>query len=143
MDLKERGGVMHPVRKYLAIWLPPVIVLTAVLACWLCRPMTDRLLGLYHCPIHALTGLLCPGCGGTRSLKALLQGKLLFAVHENPAAVLLAAAALLRYLEVILKACGKPMQILPRNLWFWYIPIGLILVWAVLRNFIPALMPMT
>lgn len=31
--------------------------------------------GFYpRCPVHALTGLLCPGCGGTRALAALLRG---------------------------------------------------------------------
>ena len=56
------------------------------------------------CPIHAVTGLLCPGCGGTRSFRALLQGRVLLAVHENPVPLLLAAAAVLRYIEGILKA---------------------------------------
>ena len=134
---------MHPLRNYLGIWLPPVIVLTAVLIYTLCQPAADWLLGLYQCPIHALTGLLCPGCGGTRSIKALLQGRGVLAVHENPAAVLLVLAALLRYLEGILQACGREVHLLPRKRWFWYVMIGLVLVWAVLRNFIPALMPLT
>ena len=134
---------MHPVRNNLRLWLPPMLVLAAVLLYGLCRPAADRLLGLYHCPIHALTGLLCPGCGGTRSIKALLQGMGLLAVHENPAAVLLVLAALLWYFEGILQTCGKEIHLLSRKRWFWYSLIGLLLVWAVLRNFIPALMPLT
>ena len=35
------------------------------------------------CPFHAVTGLLCPGCGGTRALAALLHGNLAEAVQDN------------------------------------------------------------
>lgn len=29
--------------------------------------------GSYECPIHRLTGFDCPGCGGTRMVKAILR----------------------------------------------------------------------
>ena len=35
------------------------------------------------CPIHVLTGLLCPGCGATRALAALTHGHLRTAMHSN------------------------------------------------------------
>jgi len=35
------------------------------------------------CPIHALTGLYCPGCGSTRAVKAVLNGDLPLAFHDN------------------------------------------------------------
>ena len=134
---------MQTIRRYRSIWLPPVAVLAVLLVAWLCRPFLDWLMGLYRCPIHAVTGLLCPGCGGTRSFRALLQGRLMLSVHENPVPLLLAAAAVLRYIEGILKAVGKPRELLPRKLRFWCVLIGMVLVWAVLRNVIPALMPLT
>jgi len=40
------------------------------------------------CPVHALTGLACPGCGTLRALHALMHGDLAAAWHHNPAAVL-------------------------------------------------------
>ena len=40
--------------------------------------------GFYpRCPIHEYTGLLCPGCGGTRALAALLHGHLAEAMRRN------------------------------------------------------------
>jgi len=35
------------------------------------------------CPLHAWTGLLCPGCGGTRAAAALLRGHLAEAWRLN------------------------------------------------------------
>jgi hypothetical protein len=51
------------------------------------------------CPFHALTGLLCPLCGSTRALAALLRGDLLLALRCNMltvAAVLWAAGFAVR-----------------------------------------------
>ena len=36
------------------------------------------------CPLRALTGLLCPLCGGLRAAHALLHGRVLEAVALNP-----------------------------------------------------------
>ena len=36
------------------------------------------------CPLRALTGLLCPLCGGLRAVHALLHGRVLDAVALNP-----------------------------------------------------------
>lgn len=41
------------------------------------------LLSSYRCPIHAVTGWYCPGCGGTRALGALLRGDVVGALRDN------------------------------------------------------------
>lgn len=38
---------------------------------------------LPKCPVHALTGLLCPGCGIQRAISALLHGDLKSAFDFN------------------------------------------------------------
>jgi hypothetical protein len=51
--------------------------------------------GFYpRCPIFQATGLLCPGCGGTRALAALLHGHFAEAVRWNALVVGMAPLAL-------------------------------------------------
>ena len=38
----------------------------------------------YPCLFHLLTGLYCPGCGGTRALRALLAGDLALSLRYHP-----------------------------------------------------------
>jgi len=40
------------------------------------------------CEFHQLTGLNCPGCGGTRAAYQLLHGHILHALHDNALFVL-------------------------------------------------------
>ncbi len=56
------------------------------------------------CPLHQVTGLHCPGCGGTRAMYALLHGDLAGASRDNllllfalPAGAILGATTLLRH----------------------------------------------
>ncbi|MFI7387473.1 DUF2752 domain-containing protein [Streptomyces sp. NPDC049813] len=48
------------------------------------------------CPFRALTGLLCPGCGGTRMAYDLMHGRFGTAWHDN--GLLLAASPFVLYL---------------------------------------------
>ncbi len=48
-------------------------------------------LGL-RCPIRAIFGIRCPGCGGTRACMALMRGDVRQAAHENLAAVVVGTA---------------------------------------------------
>lgn len=40
--------------------------------------------GAYECPIYKVTGLKCPGCGGTRMLKSILRFDFKQAFLFNP-----------------------------------------------------------
>ena len=41
------------------------------------------MLASWRCPIHAVTGWYCPGCGGTRAVGALLRGDVVAALRDN------------------------------------------------------------
>jgi hypothetical protein len=88
--------------------------------------------------VHGLTGLLCPGCGATRAIHALVDGNLLQALRSNVMIILL-----LPYTAVLLgdwtrsRVTGTPMRTLPGN----RVVIGLALValvFGIIRN-LPAL----
>jgi hypothetical protein len=70
--------------------------------------------GFYpRCPFFEATGLLCPGCGGTRALAALLRGDFAGAWRLNALVVaLLPFAAMLG----ILRLCRKEVT-MPDRLW--------------------------
>ncbi|MBQ9632746.1 MAG: DUF2752 domain-containing protein [Lachnospiraceae bacterium] len=139
MDRTQRRAWL---RHYWLLWLPPVLLVLAVL---LYRPLlaVERFVADYilYCPFYELTGHWCPGCAGTRSLTALLHGQLLLAIHENPAVPVLAVTGTLLYVERVLALLGRPRRLVPRSMWSWGVLIACQLVWAVLRNFIPALAP--
>lgn len=85
------------------------------------------------CPLHALTGLYCPGCGSTRALHALLHGDLPLALSMNP----LLVAALPAVALMALSASGlltrrlDPLMHVLANPRLWLV---LLLGFAVLRN---------
>ena len=75
-------------RRHARVALAAVICAGAVLYCF----PPDRY-GFYpRCPIYEATGWLCPGCGATRALAALLHGHVAQAMHWNPMIVLLLPA---------------------------------------------------
>lgn len=85
------------------------------------------------CPVHALTGLYCPGCGSTRCLHALLHGDLPLALAMNP---LLVISLPLLGLMALNAAGWRPVWLTPLmrplakpRLWLWVLP-----GYAVLRN---------
>jgi hypothetical protein len=86
------------------------------------------------CQFHLLTGLYCPGCGGTRAAYQLLHGNILLALHDNALFVVslpLLAARGIWYLNQ--KRHGRPVRffIPPVALWTFLV---VALVFLVLRN---------
>jgi len=101
-------------------------VLLAVLV-YLYNPATSRLFP--PCPLRALTGLSCPGCGSLRALHQLLHGHLRAGFQLNPLAV-----TALPYLgwEAARALAGQPPRVL-RARTIWLLLLGILAFWL-LRN---------
>lgn len=67
------------------------------------------------CPLRALTGLLCPFCGGLRAAHALLHGRVLEAVALNP--FLFAAGLAWPVAPARWMAAAAVLFMAGRNLW--------------------------
>jgi hypothetical protein len=86
------------------------------------------------CEFHQLTGLNCPGCGGTRAVYQLLHGQVLGAMQDNALAVLGLAGLAVRAAWVgVKKYRRRPVgPFLPAK---FFLPLLVVtIVFAVLRN---------
>lgn len=81
-----------------------------------------------RCPFHALTGLWCPGCGGTRAAMRLLHLDVLGALHFNAPAVL--AAPVLAYWLVR----HGTLHVVAWKRWHIAVLFALLLTFTVTRN---------
>lgn len=70
--------------------------------------------GLPPCPIHAYTGLFCPGCGATRAMHALVHGDVLQAMAMNPVFTLALPLLSLLLLDQIARL-PQPLSALARR----------------------------
>jgi hypothetical protein len=86
------------------------------------------------CPIRSVTGLLCPGCGGTRAIAALLRGDLVKAWRLNALVVAMVPLWLAYGLGMLRRTWhGEPAWVrLP--LWVWFCFVALATVFTVWRN---------
>jgi hypothetical protein len=86
------------------------------------------------CLFHQLTGLNCPGCGGTRAAYALLHGNVVLALKDNALFVLLIPAVALRGVWLVgKKHLGKPIgQFIPAKA-LWAL-LAVAVIFTVLRN---------
>jgi hypothetical protein len=88
------------------------------------------------CPIRALSGVLCPGCGATRALAALVRGDLHAAMTQNLLVVLLVPFAMVwvaRWYWGAVRGEGVAAVRLPG----WVVPCmtAAAVTFSVLRNF--------
>jgi hypothetical protein len=81
-----------------------------------------------RCPFHAATGLLCPGCGTTRALGALVHGDVGSALRFNPLMPALMAAMLVVFFAQ--RFCRSQAS----QRWFAGATLGLIVALTFVRN---------
>lgn len=92
---------------------------------------------VFHMPciFHFLTGLYCPGCGGTRSILYLLHGQIGLSLQYHP---LVLYGAVIVVLEagsaVLMKLTKGRISYLGHETLFVYIGIGIVLVNWIVKN---------
>lgn len=100
---------------------------------WYFDPSKGGLLPV--CPLYALTGFACPGCGLTRGFHALFHGDIAKALDHNallPFFALLIGFAFVSMLFLALRGRRVPITLLhPTGLWVFFV---MLISFGVLRN---------
>ena len=115
------------------------LILLGLLAFWL---GAEHFLGLKFslppCVFHSLTGLYCPGCGGTRAVRLLLTGHIWKSFLHHPG-VLFAAALYLWFMvsQTIERLSKGKLEVgLPYSDRFLYWEIVVILIQCLIKNLV-------
>lgn len=96
---------------------------------------------LGKCFFHEITGFHCPGCGNTRSVKALLRGDIILSLRNNPSMPFLLSVGAVFYIENVFSVLGKQVRLVPRKAAFWFTVLALFLIFFIVRNFFDFLAP--
>lgn len=94
-----------------------------------------------RCTFYSLFHLYCPSCGNTRSVLALLHGNILESLRYNLSIAIMAILFILAYIELAAFSFGKRIRLLPRRLSFYICLIIFMVIYWIVRNFIPYLTP--
>ncbi|GAJ80402.1 hypothetical protein NBRGN_027_00580 [Nocardia brasiliensis NBRC 14402] len=87
------------------------------------------------CPVYALTGYWCPGCGGMRAINNLTDGNLLDSLHSNLLAIPLVLAFVLWVGDWTRQAWrGQKMRLPSINRVTMWTFFALLTAYTVLRN---------
>ena len=111
MDLRLNGFRPEPAprRRASALSFIAVACVAAAIILFFLDPAVTSIYP--SCPLHTLTGLYCPGCGGLRALHQTLHGNLSAALRLNPLFVL--ALPLILYellLRLVSPLTGRPVR---------------------------------
>lgn len=113
------------------------VLLAAVAVGGLCLTRRFWIWLSYHLPpclFHRVTGWYCPGCGNSRSVRALLSGQIWLSLRYNVFPVLAVIVFALWAAEQALRLFGRPHRLLPRSPRV-IVPVGVLLgVYYVIRN---------
>lgn len=87
------------------------------------------------CPLHALTGLWCPLCGGTRAVQSLAEGEVPAALGLNAVVVVALPLLLLAWVRwTVRRAAGQPADLLTLSGRGLAVVAAVLVVFMVVRN---------
>ena len=90
-----------------------------------------------ECAFYSRTGLLCPACGNTRSVLALMELDYGAAVGYNPAPPFLLVLAGAVFAENAAGLFGYRLRLIPRGEFFPVVCAAVFLLYYALRNIFP------
>lgn len=117
--------------KRFIILLAPVLIIPVV---WIVLKILKKY--SIPCPVNFFTGIYCIGCGGTRCIEALLKGKILLAIKQN-----LIVFSGVTFLTVFWIQLVTGKKLIPENRIFYITVTGILIIYAVIRNFVPEIAP--
>jgi hypothetical protein len=88
-----------------------------------------------QCPLHAMTGLNCPGCGLTRGFHALFHGDVLTALHFNallPIYALIFGYLFFAMILIVVRGRGLSFKIFPPYALWMFLAVSII--FGIARN---------
>ena len=109
----------------------PLFILSIIIS----RKALIYISGYYpECLFHKFTVLLCPACGNTRAVTAILKLRFVEAASYNitPLIAIIICTAL--YIELCMYAMGKRVIIIPRNNYFLGGVLAFMCIYYILRN---------
>lgn len=80
------------------------------------------------CIFHRITGFYCPGCGGTRAVRALLQGKVFLSILYHPFVVYMVSVYAWYMVSNTIEKCVKGKISIGMKYKDVYLWIGIILI---------------
>jgi hypothetical protein len=93
--------------------------------------------GTYVCPLFALTGLYCPGCGGTRAVYDLAHGDIASAIAMNPLFTLAVPILGVLWTRWVMRLRGIVLREWPFPTWAGIVLPTVIVAFFILRNLGP------
>lgn len=101
--------------------------------------LRDILYWIIHmpCMFQTVTGLYCPGCGGTRAVRYLLTGQIGKSLQYHPLVFYTAVVVLVEAgSAVIARKTGKPERYLGHEKLLLYLGVGIILLNWIVKNYL-------
>ena len=126
-DQRSRLGL------FLRAAAPPAVLLAAAIVLLVFPPAQYNFYP--KCPIFYYFHILCPGCGTTRALTALLHGEIIGALHLNPLTTLLTPIAII-YMTIYCRGVFKnqPFRWPQPSPWATYATLAAAFLFSIVRN---------
>lgn len=91
------------------------------------------------CLLRELTGLYCPGCGGTRALRNMLHGNVIISIIWHPVVIYMFYLAWLYTVSYLVKkVSGGRIENVRVRAWHFFVLVGLLILNFIVKNILLA-----